>query len=273
LRGVGVAKLGVVRLGVARLALLAGSLAVCPAPGALRIQLIEGRPIVDGVRLNGHGPYRFLIDTGTTLNHFDARLAKSAGLEPSFRSELITFTGVTQAQGASGIEVKLDSLVVADQTFLFAGIDALQQEYPDVVGVLGEEFLSRFDYLLDLRGRRIEFGSREPDASKVRAPMRTVAGRPVVPTNLGDLVLDSGVNQLTLYYARAAQLTHRMITMTGSITVGMVPSHLVIGGRTFWRGDAVAISHPAESETTGLLPASMFRTVYVSNSNGYVVFE
>lgn len=259
--------------GVASLALLAGFLSVCPAPGAVRIHLIEGRPIVDGVRLNGHGPYRFLIDTGTTLNHFDPRLAKSVGLKATFRTDLVTSTGVLQAPGASGIEVMVDSVSVVNQKFLFAGIDALQERYPDVVGVLGQEFLSRFDYLLDLEHRRIEFGKSEAQAAKVRETMRTVAGRPVVETNLGGLVLDSGANHLTLFYADAVALTHRMITMTGSIAVGMISSKLMIGGRTFWNGEAVAIPRPAENETRGLMPANMFKTVYVSNSDGYVVLQ
>jgi hypothetical protein len=95
----------------------------------------------------------------------------------------------------------------------------------------------------------------------------------VVATNLGGLVLDSGVNRLTLFYVEAVALTHRMITMTGSVPVGMIPSKLVIGGRMFWHGEAVAVPRPAEDETVGLMPASMFRTVYVSNSDGYVVLE
>jgi hypothetical protein len=258
---------------VARLALLAGIFAVCPIQAAIRIHVIEGRPIVDGVRVNGHGPYRFLLDTGTTLNHFDPKLAKKVGLKPGFRTELLTSTGTMQAPGASGIEVSVDSLVVKNQKFLFAGLDALQERYTDVVGVLGQEFLSRFDYLLDLQHRRIEFGKCEPAITNIRVSIRTVAGRPALETSLGDLILDSGVNRLMLFHADALALTHRLFTMSGSTMVGMVPSRLAIGGRVFWSGDAVAVARPAEGQTIGLLPASMFKTVYVSNSGGYVMLE
>ena len=133
------------------------------------------------------------------------------------------------------------------QTFLMAGLDAIHGSFPDVQGVLGQAFLSRFDYLLDVRGRRIEFGKRAPDEKKIRASFQTVAGRPVVATSLGSLVIDSGVNWVTLFGVAAAAATHEMVTMTGRVKVGTLSSTLVIDGRTLWRGEAVAIPRPAEA--------------------------
>ena len=39
-----------------------------PVQPTLKLQVIAGRPVVDGVYLNGQGPYRFLLDTGTQVN-------------------------------------------------------------------------------------------------------------------------------------------------------------------------------------------------------------
>lgn len=64
-----------------------------------------------------------------------------------------------------------------------------------------------------------------------------------------------------------------MRTITGTAQLGTVVSVLRIADYTFWRGDAAAIPHPAESGIDGLLPVSPFRSVYVSNSKGYIVFE
>jgi hypothetical protein len=241
--------------------------------GGVRIHLMQGHPVVDGLYVNGHGPYRFLVDTGTTLNHLDPALAKSIGLRPTFRTELITSTGVAMAVGANGVSITLDSLQADAETFLFAGLDAIHQSHPDIQGILGQDFLSRFDYLLDLRGKRLEFGKQEPEATKTRVPFRTVTGRPLVPTSLGSLVLDSGATSLTLFGVEAAKITREMFTLTGSVKVGMVASRLMIDGRTFWHGKAVAIPNPAEHEATGLLPVSLFKTVYVCNSERYVIFD
>ena len=261
------------RFSVREAFLIVGVLAASPVSGAVKVHVMDGRPFVNGVYLNGHGPYRFLVDTGTTLNHFDPKLMKSAGLKAGFRTQLMSSTGFSAAEGADGIEVRLDSVRMPGQKFLFAGLDALHERYPEVDGVLGQEFLSRFDYLLDLNRGRLEFGTAKAPEGKTRASFRVVAGRPVVSTNLGSLVLDSGVNQVTLFHAEEFSLTHRLITMTGTVPVGMVSRHLIIDGRTLWRGSAVAVPRPAETEAAGLLPANLFRTIYVSNSDGYLALD
>jgi len=138
--------------------------------------------------------------------------------------------------------------------------------------VLGQWFLSGFDYLLDLRGKRLEFGKQSPNGS--RSQFRLLDGRSAVSTSLGDLVLDSGAPRLILFGVRpdAGELSE-MLTVTGSGSVGMVASRLVIEGRNIWRGDAVAIPNQAEPGIAGLMPLSLFKTIYVCNSEGYVVFE
>jgi hypothetical protein len=249
-----------------------------PLVNAVNLRVREGRPIVDGVYVNGHGPYRFLVDTGSTLNHLEPRLAQSIGLKPTFRTELTSSAGVTVAAGATGIEVALDSARAEGQTFLFAGIEALHQLSSDLQGVLGQEFLSRFDYLLDLRGKRLEFGKPEvafipADDRRTRVQLKTVSGRPVVSTSLGALVLDSGTHKVTLFGVAATVLTQGMTTMSGFLKVGTVSRKLLIDGRTVWHGEAVAIPRPAETGVAGLLPVSLFKAVYVCNSEKYLVLD
>jgi hypothetical protein len=53
----------------------------------------------------------------------------------------------------------------------------------------------------------------------------------------------------------------------------MVFSRLVIEGRNIWRGDAVAIPVQAEPGVAGLMPLRLFRTIYVCNSEGYVILQ
>lgn len=244
-----------------------------PAGAAVKLRILDGRPIVSGVYLNRHGPYQFLLDTGTTLNHLDPWLAKSIGLKPTFRTPLLSATGVISVNGAEGIEVTLGPVRADGQTFLLGGLDTIQRSLQDVQGVLGQAFLSRFDYLLDLRSRRIEFGTRELAAGATRASFESIAGRPAVSTSLGSMVLDSGTVSVTLFGIRAPIITHEMFTMTGRARVGKVSGELVIGGRRFWHGEAVAIPRPAETGAAGLMPVSLFKAVYVSNSESYVLLD
>src|SRR5580704_11540667 len=196
--------------------------------GSVKLQIHDGRPVVDGVYVNGHGPYRFLLDTGATLNHLEPKLAESIGLKATFHTELRSATGVTPVSGRDGMTVSLGSARAEGQTFLFAGLDAVHQFASDIHGILGEEFLSRFDYLLDVRAERLTFGKLEVEGPGTRTPFRTVEGRPVVSTSLGLLVLDSGARLMVRFGVEAAEVMHEMITVSGTVHVGTISSTLLI---------------------------------------------
>lgn len=260
-----------------RIQVLIWSLGLCAhlLPGAARVRVREGLPIVEGVYVNGHGPYRFLIDTGTTANLIEANLAKSIGLTPTYRTELASGTGVTIVPAVEGIRVQLDSVLAEKQKFLFVRLEAIQDRWPDVQGVLGQGFLSGFDYVLDLRVGQLEF--KKQNRNGTRAPFKMVDGRQVVATSLGELVLDSGAARLVLFGVQPdtnSGFNGELLTVTGSRQTGIVSGKpLVIEGRTLWRGNALAVPVASEPEVGGLLPLSLFKTIYFCNSEGYVIFE
>jgi Aspartyl protease len=247
----------------------------CQTARAMNVQIREGRPFVDGVYVNGHGPYKFLLDTGTTLNHLDLPLSESIGLRATFRTTLASSAGVTPATGSHGIEVVVGPVSAVNQTFLFSGVDAIEKTWPDIQGILGQDFLSHFDYLLDLRSKQLEFGNRPFDGKGTQIPYKLANGRPAISTSLGWLVLDSGVQRLTRFGVQASEETLQMRTVSGTIQLGTVPSTLTIAGHCFWRGDAMAVPqrYEAEAGADGLLPAGIFKSIYVSNSEGYVVLQ
>jgi hypothetical protein len=247
--------------------------ASAPLFGGVDMHLVKGRPVVDGVFVNGHGPYRFLVDTATTSNHIESELARSIGLKPSYRAQLTSLIGMIEVLGISGVEVVLGSARADEQGFLLAGMETVHQISPDIQGVLGQQFLSRFDYLLDVRARRLEFGTLPPGGRRTQVPFRHLNDRPVVSTSLGELAIDSGADSITLFGIGKSDLVRTMVTMSGSSAVGIVSRRLQIEGRTFWRGEAAAIPRAVQSDVAGLLPVSLFRAVYISNSQGYAVFE
>jgi hypothetical protein len=245
-------------------------LSAVPLFGGAKLQVREGLPFVDGVYVNGHGPYRFLIDTGTNVNLIDIGLAGKIGMNASFRDDLATPSGETVLPGSDGHEIAVGSVKAGGQKFLFS--ETVHKLLPDVQGVLGQWFLSGFDYLLDLRGKRLEFGKQ--NLSGRRAHLRMQNGRTTISTSLGDLVLDSGAARVILFGVDPDRNRKGYLqTVGGSQTVGMVFSRLVIEGRNIWRGDAVAIPGRAEPGVAGLMPLRLFRTIYICNSEGYVILE
>jgi hypothetical protein len=45
----------------------------------------------------------------------------------------------------------------------------------------------------------------------------------------------------------------------------------MIEGTAFWRGEATAAPRQAKETVDGLLPVGIFKTVYVCNSEGFIV--
>ncbi len=173
---------------------------------------------------------------------------------------------------SDGNEVSLDSAKADDQRFLLTGLEAVHKLDPDIRGVLGQWFLVRFDYALDLKAKCLEFG--KVVATGARASFTMVNGRAVVPTSLGGLVLDSGAGRLVLFGVESHRdVDGRVLTFTGSAAIGSASRKLIIGERKVWQGDAVTMSSRTETGVAGLLPLNLFKSVYVSNSEGYLVFD
>jgi hypothetical protein len=236
------------------------------------MRVVEGRPVVDGVYVNGHGPYRFLVDTGTTMNVLEPALAKEAGLKATFRTELASSLGVMVVGGGEGVTLTLAGVRADNQKFLISKMELVGRLSSNIQGILGQCFLSRFDYSLDMRRKQLVFGKQERDG--LRTALQGLYERMVVATSLGNMVLDSGAAQLVLFGLEAVNNGQTLMhTLSGFSQVGMIPRQLSIEGRRVWAGQAVAIPRQEEPGVAGLLPARLFRTVYVCNSEHYLIFE
>jgi len=249
------------------------ALGTTASPLAIPLQIRDGRPIVGGVYVNGRGPYRFLIDTGATLNHLDPRIARDLDLKPSFDTMLRSATGSIAASAVEDVQITVGPAQLDGQIVLLAGVDAVNQFAPGIDGVLGEAFLSRFDYLLDVRKRRLVFGGPDAVIDGTRTPFSVADGRPVVVTNIGPLVLDSGAGLVVRFGVDALFESHQMFTVAGSVNVGTVWTTLSIDGRRIWNGEAAALPHPMEEGPAGLLPTSVFNRIFVCNSERYVILD
>jgi len=236
----------------------------------VKLEILGGRPVASRVFLNGQGPFRFLLDTGAQTNQVEAALARRLGLVPSYQVVLATASGTTRVPGGRVAEVTLGEATAADQELLFTSLDGVHALAPDIQGVLGQEFLSRFDYLLDFRGRRLVFSAAAPDGTRI--PARVIDGRMAIETSYGDLVLDSGTQALVLFHTPVSSAPGETIrTASGAGKVSMVQAVRVrIGARSYRPAMAAVATNPAAPED-GLLPASLFGSIFVSNSAHYVI--
>jgi len=236
------------------------------------LKVITGKPVVDGVFLNGHGPYRFLLDTGSQSNQLDVGLAHKLGLAVTLHLGLQTPSGGLTVPGGRASKVNLGPAEASDQEFLFTHFDDLSTLPPDIRGILGQEFLVHFDYMLDFEHHRLTFG--EPSATGTQTAFRLIYGRMTISTSLGDLVLDSGAEELFLFRKSSRAASAQVIGASGArVDVSLETAPEVrIGDRRYRPAQAEYRPVPA-AEEAGLLPANLFRAIFICNSKQYVVFD
>jgi hypothetical protein len=252
--------------------LLPGANRDCAGP-VVKLRVLDGLPAVDCVFVNQQGPFRFLVDTGSQVNMLDPRIARKAGLKATFHVDVASALEVVKVSGGDNLEVSLGGVKADKQRFLFSGMEDVRNFSPDIQGVLGQDFLSHFDYLIDLQGKRMEFGKAERPGTRVQ--LRTTHGVPSVVTSLGPLLLDSGAGRLVLFGVEGGNEVRRVGTVSGSALVSLTAGkQLVIEGRNIPYGKALTVPARTENvDAVGLLPARLFKAVYVCNSEGYAVLD
>jgi hypothetical protein len=241
-----------------------------PGGSPVRLTVVRGRPFVDQAFINGRGPYRFLLDTGAQTNQVQAGLARELGLAASFQVALDTPAGTAHVKGGVVDELSLGSAAARNQECLFTDLDAVRALWPGTQGVLGQEFLSRFDYLLDFGNRRLAWNA-EPTGG-LRIPIRLIYGRPAIRTSEGELVLDSGSDTVVLRRAGSGKVG-QIRTAAGFGTVE-TDRHFRIGiGGSDYRPVLAGYAPTSPLHEAGQLPACLFRAVYISSSGKYVVLD
>lgn len=229
-------------------ALLALGLPVWPQSHTIPMQIVHGKPYVM-VMVNGKGPFRFVIDTGTGGEALvTPELAGELGLSAIGEAKLMDPSG--QGSERSPI-VLLQALRVADVEF--TGIRAILHDLPPedaaCQGLLGFTLFRSFLLTLDYPAQRMTLaqGSLVPDGGFNVLPMRIVDGVPVFTLHLGgvpvDAQLDSGGIGLSLPAPVAARLhfdvdpelfaNSESVATRFQIKAGVLGSDVSVGRYTF----------------------------------------
>jgi hypothetical protein len=142
----------------------------------------------------------------------------------------------------------------------------------EVDGILGQSWLIRHDYLLDYRNGRVVVGGLPPNSS-LSIALHSEDGRPMLAAKVdgepAHLVLDSGTPVLVLFRCGERDSEQsRLATNSGSVAVGETSTRIGLAGdhQRYMRTVCVRSSQGGP----GLLPASAFSVVFVSNRDGRV---
>jgi len=167
------------------------------------IELTHGRPFVT-VKVNGKGPFRFIIDTGTGAEAFvSGELADELNLPVVGQVHL---SDPSKQGGQRAPIVLIQSLEVAGVTFtaVRATRHALSAGEGSCDGLLGFELFRDYLLTLDFPSRRMTLasGALTPDGEQSVLPFRMPDGIPIIPLHIGELqieaLIDSGGSGLNL---------------------------------------------------------------------------
>jgi predicted aspartyl protease len=265
------------------------------ADSTVKFKLIQNRWIVASVLVSGQGPFDFLLDTGTNVTVITPELAQQLAIRPKARVSLITVAGSQVVPYSLLPSLSLGPKTVENLEVIYSDLSEIHSLHPRICGVLGQNFLSQFNYTLNYRDRLIEFGEGQhknhPLGSSLRFQQRE--GRLIIVAlstsskkKVLKLVLDSGISRLIIFETTSQPLELDVEQsenqwVTGSTTVGsrnMRTAYLrtlQIGGARFSNLPVALVEAPGAEDHfgDGLLPTSLFSSIFFNNKEGYVILN
>jgi hypothetical protein len=215
-----------------------------------QLEVLHDKPYVM-VMVNGKGPYRFAVDTGTGGEAIvTSQLAAELGLPTD------GYVRLTDPSGRGGQRVPryvIQSLEVAGVEFtgIRAALHEMSESDGSCQGLLG--FVLFRDYLLTLdypnRRMLLELGSLSPDEDASVMPFRMPDGIPIIPLRVGEVALeaqiDSGGTGLSVPEGVASRLkfasmpllfgNEQSLSTRFQTTAGQLDADVQLGNFTFSR--------------------------------------
>ena len=253
----------------------------------------KGTRSVVAVKVNGAGPYDFMVDTGTTVTVLDTELFNELGLRAEGTSKVISSAGASSQIRSVVKEITLDCLSVGNVSVVSMKSPMTGDDYRAVRGILGENFLRHFDILFDNQHRRMTLDARDSLADSLsgeRLPITFPAlpqgdenrYQPTISVKVqayghASLLLDSGATWVALLQPRIewTGLEGRMTlrTVNGSLICEETDATLHLGKGTIRNLEIVncqtATGKPKDLE--GILPTAIFKQIFISHAGSYAI--
>ena len=265
------------------------------APSLVPFRLAGGFAVILPVMVNGHGPYDFMLDTGTTIMVVDLELGQELALEPQARGTVTTLTQQISALIAVARRVDFGPMREQNIEVMIRDLSGLHHMSPTVRGVLGQNALNHSDFLLDYQHKQLQFDTdgelmrslaghhiplhRKPAADNPRygnlVVHGSVASDAAYPV---DLLLDSGAASPVIFDSFEHETAGYpagvvMDTAGRQSPAGIRNLEFTIDGRSRQMPTQVVVFRGADRDIGGLLPTRMFTRIYISNNGGFAIFE
>ena len=266
------------------------------ARDAVRFQLVHDYLIVVPVMVNGTGPWSFLLDTGCTSSMISVELQRQLNAPDVGHSDVALLTEMRRDQRVLLNDVRVGNTIFAGLQMLADKMDNVRNLVPGLNGILGEDFLSQFDVLIDYDKRWLYIDAPAPEGERVpfqarstykenRTMNRLLVKAEFLGTQSGPVALqiDTAAWMTELFPTSRVSLLHlsygsqagARLAASGGPGAMPVYEHAAMKiGRTELHELNVAQSRrEVVSDAAGLLPAVLFHRIYISHTGGFVVLN
>jgi len=269
---------------------------------SLPYRLLNRHQIVVPVNIDNSGPYNFLLDTGTQITMIEPALAAELHLATSGEAS-VRSAGASGSASLAPIDLlTAGSHSVTDLKVLVFDLGIQQAKSLDVRGILGEDFLEKFDLLIDNEHSMVcldDSGRMRPEVKgrhvELLSPVAETPGGlpkpPVILAKLSDgmrpvlLELDSGADVSLLFSSSLLDLgAFRGVALQGNGASVQMRSFRIlpaqdikIGSVQVQKAPFITFSEAQKSSHTsdfdGLLSLGLFRRVFISHAEKFTVLE
>jgi len=264
------------------------------------IRIVDDFMIVVPVRINGSGPYDFLLDTGSNHTILDQKLTEELALRRGDQTPIVGVWGSVTSSAVFADSFSIAGATVPGKDLVLFSYAEIRGLPPKVRGVLGEDFFQKFDILIDYRhqvirletgpGLMVEMlrGEHLPIQLDGMMSGRQTLGRLIVTgqvKGLGDnsisLLLDSGSKEFTLFredlgkgsewhtFVDPSRPKSSSVTRLETRTV----RSLKLGSSEISNIMVIAIAGKQRPDVDGFMPTSLFRSIFISHQGKFVILN
>jgi hypothetical protein len=276
----------------------------CPGNVAsVPLHLTNSHQMIVAVSVNHSGPYNFLLDTGTQMTMVDPALAAELHLKTHDSAEVAGVGFLASAPFAQLDLLEVGSHPVANQKVLVFDLQNPHSVHLDYRGVLGEDFLSQFDVLIDNAHNLLCLDDSSAMAADVKGPHIALVEPDQAPNGMPEfrsiiaarlsggmrpvlLKLDSGTN-VSFLFDTSGYMPLQFLRSTSLLGAGLDGAQhryaalpllqlqigpLEIPGVSFFTF-AAPRKDSSPTKFDGMLSTGLFRRVFICHTRHFVVLE
>jgi predicted aspartyl protease len=271
------------------------ALAQGPRMATVAMRPYHDRRAVVAVKVNGAGPYDFMVDTGATITVVDTDLVDQLKLPIEGTGTIHSFAAASTVWRSTAREIMVGDLTVKNVAIVSMKNPLLGSERPSIRGILGENFLHHFDLLIDNQHRQVTLDIGNQLAASLHGEHVVIRSTPTLAEqgeylrprlsvrikDMGDtnVLLDSGANELIVFhwgnpFGNEIEGTD-LKTINGELRCNSQLSTVRFSRHNVREMNvATCLSATVRPESNeGILPTAIFKKVFISHAGFYIIID